>query len=219
VSMDQAIKQEVQPFSGTPGAAAAILARTPRGNLHAGLVFVRSGRVEFLHLAWEDRLATDWPWNGVWACPAVEPERLRSVAAMCRRVRKKFDRDRKFPYALRFDDSSFDQAGRLVLGVNARGLTCATFILAIFNSVGVVLVDEKSWPVRRHEDDGFLAFLSAHATTQHMEILRREVDEGVRRIWPDEVLGACTVSSLPVEFELARSAANTALELLDEARD
>lgn len=197
---------------------AAILSRTEHGNLHAGLVFRRHGSIGYLHLAWEDRLVDEWDWkDGVWVSPQIEPERLTSIAAMCRRVWKTFCANRRFPYALRFNDSSFDGGGRLRLGARAQGLTCATFILAVFNSVGVSLVEEQTWPQRREEDEAFLEFLASYASIEHMNILRREVEDGVKRIWPDEVLGACKTPRIPAAFAAARSAANEILKLLDES--
>lgn len=215
--MDRALEQGAVSLSDFRGDAAAILARTPHGNLHAGLVYLRGGAIQFLHLAWQDTLNDHWPLGGVWACPMVEPERLESVAAMCRLVWKEYERSRRFPYALRFDGTSFDPSGRLVLGHGARGLTCATFILAVLSSVGIILVDEGSWPTRKAEDERFLEVLSRFATADHMAILRQEISDGVRRIWPDEVLGACTVPSLPAAFEVARHAADAALAVLDGA--
>jgi hypothetical protein len=214
--MDEALQPGTRSLSGFRGDAAAILARTPHGNLHAGLVYLRSGGVRFLHLAWEDTLANDWSLGGVWACPMVERERLEAVAGMCRLVWKGYEKSRKLPYALRFDGTTFDRSGRLELRPGARGLTCATFILAVLNSVGIALVDEISWPIREAEDQRFLDALSRFATADHMAILRQEVADGVRRIWPDEVLGACTLSPLPVLFDEARCAANAVLKVLDQ---
>jgi hypothetical protein len=218
LAMNEALEHAVS-LSSLRGDAAAILARTPHGNLHAGIVYFQDGAARFLHLAWQDTLANDWTLGGVWACPSVEPERLESVAGMCRLVWREYENSQRFPYALRFEGTSFDHSGRLVLGARSRGLTCATFILAVLRSVGVTLVDEGSWPIRKAEDERFLDALSRFATTEHMAILRREVADGVKRIWPDEVIGACMVSSLPAAFDVVRRAADAVLDVLTSKPD
>lgn len=217
--MEHTFQRSSMPLSMGTGSIAAILSRTEHGNLHAGLVYRWGGRIEILHLAWQDRLANDWHWGGVWATPTVIPEKLLLAAAWCRRIWKAYERDNKFPYGLAYRGTSFDDEGRLVLGFGAHGLTCATLILSIFTKVGVPLIDEDSWPVRKSEDEEFLRFVLPYASASHKEILQREVDQGVRRIWPDEVLGACMVDVLPVSFQSARTAADTILVLLREVCD
>lgn len=198
-----------------PVQAAAILCRTPHGNMHAGLLHRKPGQpLEFLHLGWEDSLSQGWSWPYVWACPGLEPERLKSVAAYCRLVWKEFERKKRFPYGIAFHQTSFHPNGRLKLGEGARGLTCATFILAVFNAVGVQLVNEDSWPIRKDADLVFLEFASEFATGEHLAILTREIEEGARRIWPEEVLGACSQEA-PAGFEGSREAGDRAVSTLE----
>jgi hypothetical protein len=87
-----------------------------------------------------------------------------------------------------------------MLGPGAKGLTCATFILAVFNSVGVKLVDEEGWPIRQDEDRRFLEVVRNFATSEHLALLEQEINEGCKRIQPQEVLGACACA-LPATFD------------------
>lgn len=103
-----------------------------------------------------------------------------------------------------------------MLGEGARGLTCATFILAVFNAMGVTLVDEGDWPVREEDDRAFLAAVAKFASPAHFAMLRAEVDERCGRIQPDEVLGACACR-LPAKFDCTRTAADRVLERLAKA--
>lgn len=148
--MGDAVFEEETPFLAQPMRAAAVLCRTEYGNLHAGLLYrTHDQKAAVLHLGWQDQLCNDWGWQKLWAAPEVEPERLTSIAGLCRRIWERFERDRTFPYALRFAGSFFSQTGQLRMGEGAKGLTCATFILAVFNSAGISLVSEDEWPIRR----------------------------------------------------------------------
>lgn len=213
--MGEAAFDDDLPFVGQSLRAAAVICRTEQGNLHAGLLYRASnGTAAVLHLGWQDRLYTDWAWPRLWAAPDVEPERLRSVAGMCRLIWKRYQETRRFPYAIAFKGTSFDASGKLVLSAGAQGLTCATFILAVLNSVGLNLIDEESWPIRSEEDRRFVESLS-FATPTHLELLKKETEAGCRRIRPEEVVGACA-SDPPAKFDASREAGDRIVSRLDE---
>lgn len=203
------------PFAVSGHPIGVMICRTCHGNLHNGVLYRREGTVQCLHLGWQDILSDKWDDARLWVTPAVEPERLESVAGLCRLVWRKFQNERRFPYALRYRGSHFDAAGRLVLGEEARGLTCATFILALFKSFEIELVDESSWPVRRELDREFLATVANFARPDHFAVLEREVEDGVQRVHPDELVGACCCDDLPARFALARPAADAIVLVLD----
>lgn len=122
-----------------------------------------------------------------------------------------------FPYALRYLGTSFDAlTGKVKLAPGARGLTCATFIVPMFKAVGIALVQEDLWPVRQEDDREFLEHIAKHATPEHLAVLTAEVEAGVRRIRPDEVLGACACP-LPATFECARTHGDAVLTKLTAA--
>ncbi|MCA9685235.1 MAG: hypothetical protein KC457_23840, partial [Myxococcales bacterium] len=127
-----------------------------------------------------------------------------------------FQEKREFPYALRFEGTSFAANGTLLLAPTARGLTCATFILAVFKAIGLDMVNEQSWPVRDDEDRRFLEAIRSQATPEHVAILEREIEDGVRRIRPDEVAGAAMIE-WPAEFGPTRAQADIVVERLDDA--
>jgi hypothetical protein len=194
--------------------AAVVLCRTPHGNLHAGLLFKVHGEPHVLHLGWEDQLRNHWDLGGLWTAPEVQPEHLFVLARMCRMVWRRFESERKLPYALGYMGTTFDSDGRLVLASGARGVTCATFILAVLGSVGIELVDEPTWPVREDEDRAFIESVRGFATPSLLAVLEDEVDQGVRRIRPDEVMAACRLD-LPARFPDTRALADEIVALLD----
>ena len=201
-----------------------VICRTDQGNLHAGMLYVDENDIEcVLHLGWEDYLGTDWGSKSglshqLWASPPIDETRLDSIAGLCQLILERHKKDRKFPYALQFLGSHFSEDGRLVVGDGARGLTCATFILAVFRSFGIDLIDEESWECRREEDLKFLLWLSSRPgiALDHFSILRSEVNKGAKRIQPHEVLQACTQGEdeLPVDFASVQRSSYRLLERL-----
>lgn len=168
-----------------------LLCRAPRGNLHAGLLYWSRGKYHVLHLGWEDILSNTWSWKGVRTSPIAEPELLFAAARLCRKIWQRYVEDRRFPYGLHFVGTTFDDEGRLVLGPQSRGLSCATLLLAVLESVGIVLIDAENWPVRRDDDQSYLALVREFASDSHLAVLQREVEEGVRRVRPEEATAAC----------------------------
>lgn len=186
------VHDATQPFR-TEDRAAVVLCRTEHGNLHLG-VFHRlaGGNVGVLHLGWEDYVSMEWSWQRLWASPAVPPERLRSVSGLCRLIWEEYRATKKFPYGLHYASQFFTHDGALQRDATTEsGLTCATFVLAVFRSVGIELIDLSSWPVRENEDRAFLAVVASFAAPALLKALEAEVDAGSKRVQPDEVIGAC----------------------------
>lgn len=217
--MGLAVFDDEKPFAESGNSAAAVLCRTEHGNLHAGILYRKGTQVQVLHLGWFDYLDDQWKWQKLWATPEAEPEKLSVVRGHCRRIWKRYRDTRKFPYALAWCKSDFDQRGQLRLGDGSQGLTCATFILAVFRAAGIELVDESTWPIRQVEDMKFIASIQGWAQPQHVALLQAEVLRGVKRIHPHEVLGACAISPIPAGFEPTSEAAACVLHELDGPPD
>ncbi len=190
--MGKPIKGAPDTFARGGCEAAAVVCKTRHGNLHAGVLFLdKDEQPRALHLGWQDQLQNQWPCAGLWAGPEAETENLELVAAYCEVVWQTYQADGTFPYALNFNGASFDANGRLHLGPGGRGLTCATFVLAIFKSVGIELVDMEDWPVRLDEDKAFLESIANFVQADHFRVLEDEVAQGAHRVHPPEVLAAC----------------------------
>jgi hypothetical protein len=199
------------PFDGT---AAVVVKRTSNGNTHAGILHSRN---EVLHLGWEDQLSTTWRGTQLWATPTAEPENLSVVAAYCRLLVRRFDETKRFPYGFRFEGTSISQQGDVVPGPGAYGLTCATFVLAIFDRAGIRLIELSTWPIDRAEDQAFIRSLCAHALPEHAALLEAEAAGGTRRVRPEEVLGACACA-LPAPFHEVAIASLEVVLRLDDSR-
>ncbi len=194
------------PFAAGNLPAAAVLCYTEWGNLHIGVLYM-DGSPKILHLGWQDYLSADWPWLRLWAAPSTEAENLMRTAGYCRRIWKRFQQNRTFPYALGDFGADFDEQGALRLPPGSVGLTCATFVLAVFRAAEIDLVSEEGWPIRPEEDLLFLESIRHFARPEHFALLQAQVDQGVARVHPQEVLGACTLETIPANFDAVRGAA------------
>ncbi len=214
--MPQAVIDGEQAFDPNVQRCAVVLCRTEHGNLHVGVLHrVEPGRAAVLHLGWFDYVSMQWPWLRLWVCPDTEPELLMLAAGHCRSVWSKFQRDGTFPYALGDFASKFDAAGGLVLAPGSKGLTCATFVMAIFRAAGIGLVVEEGWPVRVDEDRLWLASVARFAHRDHVRVLTEQVEQGVARVHPHEVFAAATLTPLPVGFDRVPGPAAALVAKLD----
>lgn len=138
------------------------------------------------------------------------------MAAFCRKVWRQ--NGRSLPYAFSAPNDCFDQeTGRYLFGTGRLGLTCATFVIAVFQATGLSMIDLQSWPPR-DEDAAWqrqmLRRLADHgAAPEHLASVQKEV--GCARFRPEEVGGAAAADAWPATFEEARIQAETILDLLD----
>lgn len=174
------------------------ISTTGPGRWHTGIVHgSRDKEILLLHLAWHHRLCNEPPGDEIaWIQLQLPALRLRSIAA--------------FPYAFRYEETSFAPDGQLRLGGTEHGLTCATFVLALLRATGVELLDVSTWPTRPDDTAWHaevLALLQRHgASPDHIARVRSEV--GCARFRPQEVAGACSGGAFPTSFASARAAAS-----------
>lgn len=187
---------------------------------HTGVFYwdPESQTVRLLDLAWHchlrDKLADDERY--FWIDPIILPARLRQVAAMCRMIWRSNGSD--VPYAFSQPSDFFDAlTGELLLSPTRLGLTCATFVLAVFEAAGLRLIKYETWPTQREGDldwqQNIVALLrQGGAANEHIEAVSREL--GAARFRPEEVASAATLSPLPVSFRDVVSRSMKVLDLL-----
>lgn len=218
--MDRVHSQQERPVSEVEFAAIAIRSITPTQR-HIGVLHCRgdSSPTLMLHLAWHQDVRNHEPGNDyLWIAPAIPARRLRQVAARCRQLWRA--NRRGIPYAFSPPNACFDErTGEYLFGPTQHGLTCASFVLAVFQVAGLRLVDEDSWPTSRAGDRewqesilGALENSSPPASQEHLEAVRSEL--GSVRIRPEEVAGSGTVSPLPASFRIAEERATQILRRL-----
>ena len=161
-------------------------------------------RRRILHLAFHYRLECDTEPTG-WAFvpAAIAPFELQVLARMCATL----DAVRpEIPYGFHRGTSRFDEHGRFVPGPGDTGLTCSTFIQAIFDWAKIPLLDEATWELRdedRVAQQALLAFLRRNhdATNEYLATVEAEV--GCMRFRAEEVAASSAMSQRPVPFQVA----------------
>ncbi len=221
--MNRVYAQEEKPISDINHAAIAIqsIDSTQR---HIGVLHRESDSTEvnLLHLAWHHKLINLPPsMEYLWVDPKIPSQRMRQVAAICRKVWKSNQGD--LPYALSPPNDCFDrQTGKFLFGDTRLGLTCASFVLAIFDAAGLCLAQYETWPASRSrpgdkewQEEIVRQLKSSQSpdAAEHAEAVSNEI--GATRYRPEEVAGAALTSPLPADFT---SAAEQAADILERLR-
>jgi hypothetical protein len=199
---------------------AAVAIKTAReGQLHVGIAFRESEEVcALLHLPWHRRpLRGQLDTTFFWVQHSIDPLRLYAILAFCDLVHQR--NPGGVPYGFDAPNDCFDrQTGQSLLGPSGRGLTCATFVLAIYQAVGICLLEFELWPARQNDiswQQGIIEDLQRSiggADAAHIEVVREGI--GAIRVRPEEVAGASSAAIHPASFEETISLASEVLAQL-----
>jgi hypothetical protein len=144
--------------------------------------------------------------NYYWPVARFDESVRKLIAARCAVIADELP---AIPYALDRAGITFDDHGRLCNAAVGKGLTCATFILAVLDSLEIRLLSEHEWP--EGSDVGWQHAILAKMFDGLRALLPRAqkafLDVGVRRFQPSEVVGASNNSSFPVSYKRARELA------------
>ncbi|MFC1759413.1 hypothetical protein ACFL2H_11710 [Planctomycetota bacterium] len=176
--------------------------------LHTGIIHVASGQSPtMLHLAWHTTLLNETPENRyLWVVPVLEPARLRQVASLCRRIFRKNEQN-GLPYGFGIPNDQFDaKTGEYLFKDSQYGLTCASFVLAVFDAAGLQLANYETWPSGREEDTRWQQYILGvlrvtGASEPHIKNIETEV--GAVRFQPQQVTACSASESPPVDFDAA----------------
>lgn len=182
---------------------------------HTGVLYRDMRGVQWrLHLAFHHDLKREtiaprfWQ-KALWVEPGeLDPLTLEELAGLCELVWNRH-RSGGLPYGLRYEGAHFDAHAELKQGDDEKGLTCATFVLAIFGR-GTPLVDLATWPPATEEDQKWQASIVYYleqygADPEHVEAVRKQA--GCIRVRPPEVVAACA-HPLPCPHAKARASAD-----------
>lgn len=216
--MDRVFAASQPAFTEVEHMAVAI-GRTGADQFHIGLLHreALTASVQFLHLAWHCRLKNE-PAGSLtshWIDMPIPSRRARQVAARCRQIWKANGAS-SIPYGFSHPSDSFDSvSGSFLLGPTRHGLTCASFVLAVFHFSGIPLVQYMTWPTDRAGDrewqESVLTALRSHATPEHIAATSAEI--GSIRFRPVDVAGAATQVP-PVRFDVASILGSQIFEML-----
>jgi hypothetical protein len=211
--------------------AGIVVTRTPMGNLHVGIGRrIPAGPLYILHLAWDCMLQDDLDGHDdAFASPLyvisdIDPEDEEVLSGLCRRIFETTSNHKisytigAFPYL----DSYFDISGLYQSSDSRIGLNCATFVLKVFNSADLELVDIDGWPARPERDipaqEWLVGLMERHLrncqeqgrettlTREKIDFNREQIGKRPR-VAPEEVAGAGLVprENWPASCETCRS--------------
>jgi hypothetical protein len=193
-----------------------------RAYQHIGILHrdVSAGDVMLLHLAWHHDLRNHRPGNDyLWIDIPLSHFHLRQIAAICRLIGE--GNPDGLPYAFSPPNGCFDATtGRFLIGPTRYGLTCASFVLAVFETAGLPLVRYETWPNQRPDDRNWQEFVlsrlrdsNPRASDAHIAALQEEI--GAVRYRPEEVASAATLTDIPASFQIVQP---LSMQLLDKLR-
>ncbi|QDV24774.1 hypothetical protein Q31a_30960 [Aureliella helgolandensis] len=182
---------------------------------HTGIAFRvnLSDPLEYLHLAWhcrlcrETRLGTSY----FWVDPKIASSRLRQIAGICDDIAHA-NSSEQIPYSFGTPIGAFDsKTKKFLLGPTATGLTCASFVLSVFETAQLRLARYTGWPKPDEEDrkwqENILNLLhkSKYVSPEHIKAVEREVGTSVR-YRPEQVAAAAALRvRRPVKYRHAKS--------------
>ena len=114
------------------------------------------------------------------------------MSILCNVIKDKGQTD--IPYGFSYNGmAQYDNNGSLHIDSTLGGLTCATYVLALFNTFGIKLIDIDNWPHRSEDKnwqqqiyDTLVRFANyIRITKSHLQHLYHKI--GCRRFKPEEV--------------------------------
>ncbi|MCF5056872.1 hypothetical protein GIW54_05380 [Pseudomonas proteolytica] len=199
---------------------AAILQTSNPEQRHAALVFKDRSKkqLSLLHLAWHYTLRCDQfktPYRSV-PSQHFDDEELELFAEHASRL---YDENTAgIPYGMEYTGASVFNGDLEFIDSPGAGLTCATFILGFFNSLGFDILNLSSWQGR--DDDtqwqsNIYAALAPDLAAERKEA-QKSLIGAAYRFRPEEVVGSFgAFESTPIEFT---EAVKLGVKLLDEMR-
>lgn len=173
-----------------------------------------------LHLAWHHRLVVEPivpPGDGgftLWSSIQIPKPRLKLLSAQCRLVAQK--NEAGIAYGLTSPEGTIDEDGFFIPTSAGAGLTCASFILAVFESARFILLNFDEW-IEREDDKEWVAQIVAllrktGASQEHIEGVE---NSPAIRFRPSEVTGAAMGESYPATFCSATARGKIVLDNLE----
>jgi hypothetical protein len=216
-------------FSSSAVPALAVFYLRGPGVTHTGILHRVGTQLFILDLLWHERLRSG-PCEDELPCvvPELEPEEINDVTGICRLIHQRhlerlLTGGFLIPYAFRMGNNTrfSSVTGDLMLG-DGLGLTCSTFVLAVFESAKVPLIDLTGWPARaddqaRHQEllqmmRNGIPKLVPPADPQHVAAVAVELP--CIRVRPEEAAAAGMAETVPASFSKAERGGRWILEVV-----
>jgi hypothetical protein len=195
-------------------ALAIFIMRTPEEGSHTGILFRMKGVLIIQDLLWHEKFrskpADEMPH---FVKLSLEPEQEHDVRMRCELIhQRRNDRSKTYhtPYAFRYSNKNSINPGTGEIEFNdGIGVSCSTFVLAVFQSVGIPLVNINTWQAREGDVARHQALLkkmregidgwAPPAPPEHIAIVEKEVH--CMRVRPEEVAATGMFNEHPATFE------------------
>lgn len=207
---------DLHPLDGAsvPSHPAAAVVHPSIVGAHVALFYQSddSGSRRLLHQAWHHKTCDDDPGTYAdeaeialqWVAPGLDDDELNDLRTHAALVAKHI-RARTIPYAIAARDAAILSDGSVTLG-ESLGLTCATFLLALFDAAQVKLLALGSWDTDRtaercDEDEAAQRQIVLHLRSHdpgHARLVEQDV--GCTRVRAEEVAAASGMTERPADF-------------------
>jgi hypothetical protein len=174
--------------------------------LHIGLLYrTEDSEALLLNLRSHLDLRNEMPSNEYrWIQVDLDEINRRLIVALCRLIAKKNQRI-PFGFTFTYSRSYFSRSGDYIPGDLGEGLTCATFVMAVFNTYEIPLLKIEEWPLPRLEDMGWQTGQARGIGRQFGAIIAAAIEEAVGspRFLPEHVTAGATSPDRPVGYQSA----------------
>ncbi len=193
--------------------------RTDERQHHIALIYEPSDGGTFLsHLRWHhdfrgrDVWDVRYYWNSV---SGIHETNRKVVASWLESLSKA---PQKIGYGFSSEGCEFivtpAGATSFVSSVPGKGLTCATFVMLVFDTLGFQMLDRETWPQRAddvHWQTEIIAKLRQHSAMTEQDLALLAGDLASVRFRPIEVAAASQIEPWPVAFVDAAALADQIL--------
>ena len=213
---------ETMPKEMTQSIAFGIAGSVVTGNRkqkHITLLYRSNNKhIMMLHLGWHKQLRHE-NWDGKYHWLELQgiDEEVQETFADWAVIVAGAALESPIPYSILFNpDTNFDSRGQFINKSDGSGLTCATFILALFSDFQLPLIDVASWPTSRKGDFPWIRKILNMLLDQvrrnkmpainWLEQAKRRHE--LKRFRPEEVFSAASIfEGVPLSFALVESKA------------
>jgi hypothetical protein len=210
---------ELRSFAQTPCPAdiVAVAINNNEAAPHCGIVYTdANGAVRLCDMQYENTLENgDVPPHYFWAKIRLDDQEVLQVAVFVELVIQRA-KTSPLPYSTIYSPDGFDITGRIRGGV---GLTCATFIVAVFDYFRFQIVDLATWRHRPKQDAAFRERIINLAVSggENNFAARLMAEKASFRLKPWELCASATHKLYPVRFRQATKLVKTLSKLVRKA--
>lgn len=204
------------PRSSAPSGSVGVAARAnDPTQLHCGIVYARASGPHLLHLRWDDDLKLEpLPGDDLVANSGLHVENQKVVNKLCANIAR-VAKDSVHPWGFGYKGGApFARTGSWKDA--PESMTCASFVIAVFESAGFPLVNLDTWP-ERDDDRHFMRGKAARLEEPAKRLRESAAAETAKRIRPEEAAVAVAAGErqLPLNFTSLES---VAVELRERLR-